>query len=129
MFSFEQAEAIPDSQRCNCFLPGFTFTSHPVSLDTDTLPVCQALMSTAIPVAQAISGVSGWHRVQKASPTPGMVLLCWDVYSLEGRLWSCALSLGSVYPTSTSSSHLPLWAGLLLYRGVCTLGREREVGS
>lgn len=88
MFSFEQAEAIPDSCHSNCFLPGFAFTSHLVSLDTVALPVCQALMPAAIPVAWAISGVSGWHSVQKASPTPGMVLLCQDVYSLEGRLWS-----------------------------------------
>lgn len=57
-------------------------------------------MSTAIPVARAISGVSGCHSAQKASPTPGMVLLCWDGYSLEGRLWSCALGLGSMHPTS-----------------------------
>lgn len=55
----------------HCFLPGFAFTSHPVSLDIVTLPVCQALVPAAVPVAQAISGVSGWHSVQKASPTLG----------------------------------------------------------
>lgn len=82
------------------FLPGFAFTFHPVSLDTDTLPVGQALMPAVIPVAWAIFGVSDWHSVQKASPTPGMVLLCQDVCFLEGRLWSCALGLGSVHLTS-----------------------------
>lgn len=93
MFSFEQAEAVPDCP-LQVLPPRLCLHFHPVSLDTDTLPVCQAPMPTVIPVAQAISGVSGWHSVQKASPTPGMVLLCQDVYSLEGRLWSCALGLG-----------------------------------